>query len=1832
MKKYLLLLLTMLTTTLGAWAQTVYNFDTESSVTISADGNTITIHVNNAGDFNTWRSSLGSTTSPTADDINTALGSNKTYVVTGKINANDVAKLTNGQNLSGNTWDFYGVTEGGDNITSLAVDNTGGVILPQNQEINVTGFNQDNLCKFKYVVTFTSDSVQYYGRANGNLGTALTTLKTQHSAVDVTNLTVTGPFGNSDDVTALSTHQVKDLTINDVETTQNQLISISGNTHLQNITVNGLYGQYSSKSGLNLSNCSALQTVTMTSSTELASTEITGCSSLTDVTINNTVFNGGINLSGNTSLANLTLNTVTVGNDGNNDFVLNLSGDTALRDVDLSSLTINNRDDINISSDNLDTFILPAGFTGDIIKTSATVKNQVEVNGTEVTLTVGTGGSLASAYALVDATTKSTMTKLTIKGDVSSIDIDLPSTLESITLPAGTEITDALKARLQSACPGLYYIYSPTSQTQDSNQTIADNVYVVKSGGLKQAFINEDFLRSSVYIKVSSFVALNADDVDFATLAYPLGKAPTAYEYLDFSDANLSVAVASATNSFKCQTTKSSYRLILPDGWSADDMAEVAKLNGNGSLGNTKIAAIYSYTGKNLKIMELSDNAYQTGALSNTRIVRDNNRTESIEFVSVSIDMGGYNQILGKFGHNALAAVNDAYSTIKSVKISTNSIEQYNSTAFTDFTFDNDNITTLDLTGLTNNGSVEVNVNGCANLEVLVLNGVHVKSVTANIPPTGSNTLNKLTSVSMSDIDIDGDMSFQKSAMTSFVVGGTSTIDGNIDLSYTTNLTYVDVVGVTFADLGTSTGDLILYRDNGSGNVEDEKNVIYDNLWSDKTNNKSNIKVSNTFNNSSGVIKPSIVGDAHEPFNTNTAGTKQVGCAWTINLDSSNEAYNDLQKVLTANSITDVCNLTINCLNCYQLDADDITAINGLHFSASTETATTMYRQATLNLDGAAVTNNNILESLAPNENGTIRNIILPRSLDKKVVSATTFDNFKNTAEFNGAISLNAERTALTGYVKNPGTLRTIMMQVPDFRPNPYQYMQGANLPNVTLSGSLLASDLATTNIHVLANGNYAANPASGDIITTGTAFENVSTLRTLDISNAIFVDAKNPENIMEENMTLSELGWSGIVSLQMPNNPRMTEVPDGFLRNCQKIPYLCIPYYYEVIGSEAFYLAGTNWITTTDKNGAEVDNGINTYTFSKNLKQIGRPLATKAATSSANDYEYPISMTNPVFGAVTSGQVHDVYILRNGYEDAGEFNPTKCYRGAFASGMTYGWGGFDGGEVYCREKYKNGSFLFTVLHYPDIASLPTAKQNTNDGLTGEYDVMEKSYTDITKVYTKKDQTGAVDANGDTPEWPTFSELGRAYNQAIRGLVWDDWNITGNIDSETGKMTGEINGGSISFDAANNPADATKETNTSGARAHWDFTDYVGWHEFVLSKATYVAPDETVENEKIVRNYVLDDNWYTFCIPFDMTEDEVYQLLGVPYSTDKVTNKLGGTEIRTSEGTGEDRKMPEIRTISGVVRNSSNNSVMISTSESLSSTSTKTGASTTHPKCYYMPSSKSYQSNTDAGYDTDVYLRAGYPYLIKPYVLDDGTGQPTKIAGNNLGKQVVTRYAFKLAASALNHEATKEVVTTNTAFARPYEGHKVPAVDQSGNNLYHDANNTLPYNYTFIGQFWKQELPDKCFYMSNHKWYHYSTHYDGWYWNPYVCIIMVTDESNTEGKGEKYRDEGKTIYPAKQGEDSKGGEVFDKNLKIEYKDGMDDAFTSSARSYTFMFDEDIVDFSDGSDVTAIDGLDSKDGWSTTGKVYNMNGQHVGNSLNGLSKGMYIVNGRKVVIK
>lgn len=86
----------------------------------------------------------------------------------------------------------------------------------------------------------------------------------------------------------------------------------------------------------------------------------------------------------------------------------------------------------------------------------------------------------------------------------------------------------------------------------------------------------------------------------------------------------------------------------------------------------------------------------------------------------------------------------------------------------------------------------------------------------------------------------------------------------------------------------------------------------------------------------------------------------------------------------------------------------------------------------------------------------------------------------------------------------------------------------------------------------------------------------------------------------------------------------------------------------------------------------------------------------------------------------------------------------------------------------------------------------------------------------------------------------------------------------------------------------------------------------------------------------------------------------------------------------------------------------------------------------------------------------------------------------------------------------------------------------------------------------------------------------------------------------------------------------------------------------SAKKITFSGEKVMITYADGSKQTENMGLIqlsftySTNGGikniETTGqklvdtRVYNLNGQYVGTTLNGLSKGVYIVNGKKVVVK
>ena len=91
------------------------------------------------------------------------------------------------------------------------------------------------------------------------------------------------------------------------------------------------------------------------------------------------------------------------------------------------------------------------------------------------------------------------------------------------------------------------------------------------------------------------------------------------------------------------------------------------------------------------------------------------------------------------------------------------------------------------------------------------------------------------------------------------------------------------------------------------------------------------------------------------------------------------------------------------------------------------------------------------------------------------------------------------------------------------------------------------------------------------------------------------------------------------------------------------------------------------------------------------------------------------------------------------------------------------------------------------------------------------------------------------------------------------------------------------------------------------------------------------------------------------------------------------------------------------------------------------------------------------------------------------------------------------------------------------------------------------------------------------------------------------------------------------------------GQVIDKtiteitfegdNVTLNYTDNSSDTVDMSLVSLSFVYGE-------STGIGQVEQLKE----ALQGKVYNLNGQLVGNSVEGLPKGVYIVNGKKVIIK
>lgn len=609
------------------------------------------------------------------------------------------------------------------------------------------------------------------------------------------------------------------------------------------------------------------------------------------------------------------------------------------------------------------------------------------------------------------------------------------------------------------------------------------------------------------------------------------------------------------------------------------------------------------------------------------------------------------------------------------------------------------------------------------------------------------------------------------------------------------------------------------------------------------------------------------------------------------------------------------------------------------------------------------------------------------------------------------------------------------------------------------LSGLAYAKDLVSGDIKVDENGHLTVSEKNndGDITkgTTGTAVTGI-----LDFTNATDFDYSHlrlwnkGENISEEekkaaqnDLCLSQMGYRRtLTSIKLPTDESVYRLPSSFCpQGVTKLQSICIPANYTEIGSCAF----TN-----------INNLVLVYTTAKNKDGksgylVGGKFQEQEPDITDENTEHTVQLPTNLKRIEKNAFANvekftDVYVTTN---TAGEV--PYCEKDAFSSGTLQGWGGFNGTHPITRKNYQNKKdILFGILHFP--SGLPKAKAEL--------------FTDLQRDYSLVDEAGTTDGNGNVFIWPTQAEWNRSFNQANTGYTWNDWTV---LDENGGLYGGLGEKYNKREDLADN---ATKYglTAISGENAIYNsfapknpnYTEgstesileqndtWIGWHQFVLVGAyDYFNPDE-----KKWHFSTSDNNWWTICLPFNMTAQQIEDTWG--------------------EGT-------KLCTLTGVTRNYTKNLICLEFGKDL------------------------VQEAKDND-NTGNVLKWRMPYMIKP----------AKTFTSKDGEATGPSYTLSDEQYETLKEATKKITDEAGKHPRPQTDNdpcciSVQAKDENGHLLNTTAG--TPYMYTFLGSYTKQYIPTYAYFLA---WCEDPTNTNGWVnyfyqtekptiknWNAYTSIV-----------------------------------------------------------------------------------------------------------------------------
>ena len=774
------------------------------------------------------------------------------------------------------------------------------------------------------------------------------------------------------------------------------------------------------------------------------------------------------------------------------------------------------------------------------------------------------------------------------------------------------------------------------------------------------------------------------------------------------------------------------------------------------------------------------------------------------------------------------------------------------------------------------------------------------------------------------------------------------------------------------------------------------------------------------------------------------------------------------------------------------------------------------------------------------------------KTINKNVDTELTYKYIKENV--NNGVSL-------TAYVKKPGSLVYSILNMSQLEStyqswasnDTYWHHYKYNYTAKNVKKITLSGNLNAIDLN---NGQYIISDEGHLVSSNGKHYNALPfcTPDTLDLSDAIFGEGTEYH---PEDMTISKL-LPTLKSILLPTHKSQKVIPADCFNNMY-LTELMIPSHYEVICERAFSTSHTlrHIYVKNCETDSIYDHGDYTITLPESLKEIksvGEP-SFDQATFSGNELE----------------KITDVYVMAE--------KAPKCGKYAFNAAITYGNNGFAGNWAHPiqRSNYINGGKVIAVLHYP---------------ATSRYNGQDKNYTDITRVYTLHDETGMVDGNGELKVWPRHSEFVRSFKQAIAGHIWTDWQQYANegdteviIDNTDGQYT------------VANPTGYNLE--------------YQGWHEFVLSETYIHKPYKPQEKYSQFDQY----DWYTICIPYNITKSMLLQAFGV--STDpKYNNKVklfdgNGEYIDAAsvKGAGADGWIyPDVRSLIQVKRSYKNLKVTLCLSEKLF----------TPDHCQEITIGTDGQGYeyTDLTDEDPIIIKAGMPYLIRPYV-------PVDTHIKNIGAYLCA-YVSQL--KEVEPVLFKVIEGSEKRYAVAQEkGVETQALklDESteSNRVYVMKDDGTACKYNFVGSYVDRFIPQYGYYLGKekgtgkHKFFRTSK--TSTKWNRYSSIITGMSTPNYVNNG------------AENAKDIKNIELqFDgiTDDLVILKDEQPKNNNAAAKKLGIAFDDSGVN-----DLpTSIDEIDVEIALPEDNRIYTVNGARV--AADRLKKGIYIQNGKKIVVK